>query len=270
MRQIWLSHEFDALWEGRDPFAEVDRLQGEVFRSTASRKTIRFAANGDYYFAKIHRGVGWREIIKNLLTLKLPVLSADNEWRALNLLHQIGVRTMTPVAFGRMGSNPARTRSFLITRELAGTTSLEDLCAAWGSQPPSSRLRRTLTEQLAAIVRRMHGHGINHRDCYLCHFHLDTSFELGPSGSDDLRLYVIDLHRAQIRSRKPERWIVKDLAGLYFSAMDVGVTRTDRLRFIRAYEQKPLRDILRKRRSFWRRVERTAIVLHRKLSRSRG
>ena len=120
----------------------------------------------------------------------------------------------------------------------------------------------------------MHTHGLNHRDCYFCHFHLDRS---GVSGnpqsairnpkSTELRLYVIDLHRAQIRRRTPRRWLIKDLAGLYFSALGIGLTRTDRLRFIRAYEQKPLREVLRDRRRFWRRVERTALALRRKLSR---
>ena len=280
MKQVWLSSRFRMLWEGRDPFDEVERLQGEVFRRVASRKTIRVNIEGNHYFAKIHHGVGWREILKNLLHLKLPVLSARNEWTALNLLALIGVRTMTPAAFGRMGSNPARIRSFLITEELTGTTSLEDLCATWASQPPSFWLRKALSEQIASAVRQMHTHGINHRDCYLCHFHLDTSsasenskFEIRNSKlakPPGLRLYVIDLHRAQIRRRTPRRWLIKDLAGLYFSAMDIGMTRTDRLRFIRAYEQRPLREVFRDRRRFWRRVGQTAIALHTKLGRQRS
>ena len=72
MKQLWLSDRFRTLWEGRDPFDEVERLQGEVFRQVASRRTIRVALDGNHYFAKIHHGVGWREIFKNLLHLKLP------------------------------------------------------------------------------------------------------------------------------------------------------------------------------------------------------
>jgi heptose I phosphotransferase len=264
MKQVWLSGPFRTLWEGRDPFDEAARLQGEVFRCMASRRTIRVAVQGRHYFAKIHDGVGWLQILKDLLHLKRPVLGAGNEWRALNLLPQIGVRTMTPVAFGRTGSSPARMRSFLITEELTGTTSLEDLCAAWAAQAPPFRLRRALAEQIASIMRRMHTHGINHRDCYLCHFHLDVSSSQESTEPDALRLYVIDLHRAQIRRRTPRRWIIKDLAGLYFSALDIGMTRTDRGRFIRAYEQRPLREILRERRRFWHRVEQTALALYRK------
>ena len=67
---------------------------------------------------------------------------------------EIGVPTMTPVAFGRTGSNPARIRSFLITEELTGTTSLEDFCAAWASQPPPFRLRQALTSSLPSSYGR--------------------------------------------------------------------------------------------------------------------
>ena len=46
---------------------------------------------------------------------------------------------------------------------------------------------------LAGIARCMHGAGINHRDFYLCHFHLAReSLARGP-----LRCHLIDLHRAE-------------------------------------------------------------------------
>src|SRR5690606_40875569 len=51
--------------------------------------------------------------------------------------------------------------------------------------------------------------GVNHRDCYICHFLLHTDKAVDP---DDLRLSVIDLHRAQVRDATPRRWRDKDLA----------------------------------------------------------
>ena len=41
------------------------------------------------------------------------------------------------------------------------------------------------------------------------------------------------------------RWRNKDLAALYFSALDIGLTQRDKLRFLRGYFQQPLRQILR-------------------------
>ena len=43
----------------------------------------------------------------------------------------------------------------------------------------------------------------------------------------------------------PRRWRDKDLAALYFSALDIGLTRRDLLRFLGAYFACPLRQILR-------------------------
>jgi heptose I phosphotransferase len=63
--------------------------------------------------------------------------------------------------------------------------------------------------------------------------------------ADNLRLSLIDLHRAQTRAVISRRWRNKDLAALYFSALDIGLTQRDKLRFLRGYFQMPLRQILR-------------------------
>jgi len=262
--QLYLSKTFDTLWRHLDAFAQVETLRGDVLRDVKSRTTLRFALNGSAYFVKIHRGVGWLEIAKNLLQCKCPILGAQNEWRALKLLERIGVETMTPVAYGSRGLNPARQRSFIVTEELTDTESLEDFCRNWPSQPPSFQLRCALVQRVATMVRKMHRHGMNHRDCYICHLHLNVAPGRDRVDPKDLHLHVIDLHRAQVRRRTPLRWMIKDLAGLYFSAMDIGLTQTDCLRFMKTYEQKPLRAILRDRRRFWRRVARTAIALYKK------
>lgn len=261
---LYLNEKLSPLWGQNDVFAQVEALRGKVLRNVKGRTTLRFTLNGDAYFLKIHRGVGWLEITKELLQLKRPVLGAENEWRALNLLKRIGVETMTPAAYGTKGANPASRRSFIITEELTATESLEDFCRDWPGRPPSFRLRVALIERVASMVRQMHRHGMNHRDCYICHFHLDISAGRDRIDPERFHLYVIDLHRARIRRRVPTRWIVKDLAGLYFSAMDLGLTRTDCLRFIRTYEQKAAREILPDRRGFWRRVSCTAVALYRK------
>ncbi|MCF3281534.1 lipopolysaccharide core heptose(I) kinase RfaP, partial [Escherichia coli] len=91
-------------------------------------------------------------------------------------------------------------------------------------------------------VRKMHAAGINHRDCYICHFLLHLPFT---GREDELKISVIDLHRAQIRAKVPRRWRDKDLIGLYFSSMNIGLTQRDIWRFMKVYFGMPLRDILR-------------------------
>lgn len=242
MNKPFLAEPFVSLWAQKDVFAAAEALQGEVFRELEGRRTLRTEVQGQGYFVKIHRGIGWGEIFKNLLTAKLPVLGARNEYRAIQRLQQAGIATMTAVAFAERGHNPARQHSFIITEELAPTISLEDFCMNWPQQPPPFGLKKALIERVAGMVGGMHRAGVNHRDCYICHFLLHTDT---PLAADAFRLSVIDLHRAQTRLQTPHRWRNKDLAALYFSVLDIGLTRRDLLRFLRCYFQQPLRQILR-------------------------
>ena len=245
--RLILVEPFKSLWAGKDAFAEVERLEGKVYRELEARRTLRTEVDGKGYFVKIHRGIGWGEIVKNLLTAKAPVLGAGQEWRAIQRLTEAGVPTMTAVAYGERGSNPAQQHSFIVTEELAPTVDLEQLSLNWLQQPPPPTLKRALIRRVAEMTGAMHRAGVNHRDCYICHFMLHTD---KPVTAADLRLSVIDLHRAQVRDSVPRRWRDKDLAGLYFSALNIGLTQRDFLRFLRSYfaaagNQRPLRQILR-------------------------
>ena len=106
----------------------------------------------------------------------------------------------------------------------------------------------------------MHRAGVVHRDYYLYHLLVDEV----QLKSGVVALSLIDLHRAQLRRRVPPRWLVRDLAALLFWCLDLPITRRDRLRFIRAYEGRPLRAALKENGAFWSRVQRRAIALYRK------
>jgi heptose I phosphotransferase len=253
---LWLREEFARAWAGRDPFAEVEKLQGKVYRELDGRRTLQFEFAGRSYFLKLHRGIGWGEIAKNLLQLRLPVIGARNEWEAIAALERLGVDTMTAAGFGARGRNPARQLSFIITEDLADTTSLEDYCADWARNPPPPRLKRHLINRVAAIARTLHGAGINHRDFYICHFLLPNSAD--PLAHKDFPLHVIDLHRAQRRARIPPRWQLKDLAGLYFSVMELNLSPRDLLRFMHVYSGGNIRRWIAEHPQVWRSLQRKA------------
>ena len=59
----------------------------------------------------------------------------------------------------------------------------------------------------------------------------------------------------QIRKRTPTRWAVKDIAGLYFSSKDIGLSSRDLFRFMMVYQSVSLRDALTSDRLFWKRVK---------------
>ncbi len=267
---LWLRDDFKQAWQGCDPFEKVETLQGKVYRQLEARKTLQFEQNGSSFFVKIHRGAGWKEILDNLVRLRAPVLGAGNEWHAIRKLESLDVKTMTAVAFGEKGNNPARQKSFIVTEDLIDTISLEDLCAQWPTNPPSFRLKKALIEKVADVSRRLHGNGVNHRDYYICHFLLHIPEGIAGIDPDNLDLSLIDLHRSQIREKTPKRWIIKDIAGLWFSAFDIGLTRRDIYRFIRIYTGLPLRQALVQYQWLWRALERKAQKLyhryHRKLN----
>jgi heptose I phosphotransferase len=233
-------------------------LDGEVFKRIQNRRTFRIERQGRGFFIKCHHGVGWREIIKNLLQLRPPILGAGNEWRAIHRLQELGVETMTPVAYGQLGWNPAMIDSLLITEELQGCVSLETHCQHWQQTPPPPGEKRILIRRLAQIARTLHRNGVNHRDFYLCHFLIVSPWDGSEEG---LHLHVIDLHRVQVRTSTPRRWVVKDIGSLWFSAMQIGLTRRDLLRFVREYLGLPLRQALGMDPAFWDEVATRAAAL---------
>lgn len=238
---VELREPFATLWRDRDPFTEVKKLDGDIYRALETRRTLRFEIIRKEYFLKYHHGTTLKEVVKNLISLRLPVLGADREWLAIRRLASLGVDTMTGVAFGQEWINPLCRTSFIITEALTPTISLEDYCADWCVNPPNIAHKRDIIHRVADMVRKMHLGGVNHRDCYLCHFLLHLpAFESTP-----LKISVIDLHRAQIRHRVPRRWRDKDLIGLYFSSLNIGLTQRDIYRFLYHYFSTPLREILK-------------------------
>ena len=234
MERLDLREPFASIWKGRDPFQCAFALEGEIFRSVKNRMTLRFTQDGMNCFIKRHGPLPLRELLKNLLQFKLPVLGADREYDAIRRLEELGIRTMTIRAFGMRGRAPLHLESFLITDELENRISLEDFCMNWRTDPPPEKLRKKLILRLAETCGRMHAGGVNHQDCYLCHFLLDR----GACGEDDpLTLTVLDLHRAQIHSAVPCRKQIKDLAGIVFSSMDLGLEKRDYLRFMAVYRR---------------------------------
>ena len=146
-----LSNKFKEHWAGSPSFDELMALDGEVYRQVARRKTFKFSLQGHEYFAKLHKGVGWAEIVKNWLLLRKPVLGAVNEYEAIKALRKLGVNTMTLAAYGQRGTNPAELDSFVITESLEPALSLEDLSLNWAKQPPEPRLKRALIKCVASM-----------------------------------------------------------------------------------------------------------------------
>ncbi len=240
---IVIADDYKPLFAREQSVADFLAIDGEEYRNVAGvRRTLRFVRDGQAMFIKAHWGVGWREILKNLLYLRMPVLGARNEWQAIQTLEGLGVATMKLVAYGEQGIHPAHRKSFVITEELGQTQQLDHwLAANLHKYEPHQRVRIkwAIIDRLADIARRLHDHGLNHRDFYICHFLVDLKQADKQHSPENPRMYLIDLHRVQQRRQIPMRWRVKDLAGLLYSAwydtQGWQITRTDVLRFIKTY-----------------------------------
>ncbi len=251
---IVVPEEWASFIKGRDIFDFLFAIDGEIYRNKEGRKTLRFTIDGKNYFGKFHSGIGWKNLFKSLIQFRMPVLGARNEWMAIKRLGQLGIHTMHLVGYGKRGKNPARIQSFVITEELRDTISLEDFCRNWTKTAPSYSLKKTLITKVAETTRILHENGINHRDLYICHFLLDISSGIDRIDSRKIILYLIDLHRVMFHSNTPVRWKIKDVAALYFSSMDAGLTNRDILRFIRVYSKKDIKTALNEKK-FWGKVK---------------
>ena len=206
---------------------ERDKLADE------GRRTVSFSHQGQRYYLKIHDGVGWKEIGKNLTSLRLPVLGAENEWKGVHHLHRqtllqnLGLDTLEIAGYGtrkrhlaKVLNDPARRQSLIVTDEIPEAKSLEELCAEWGWErnTPKTvqdiRFKRWLIEQLAQTARILHNSGANHRDFYLSHFLLHQSQKTRQPSPDNCRIFLIDLHRMRIHKPSRTAWIKAAVKGL--------------------------------------------------------
>lgn len=261
---LYLRDDFKAALAAAEPAPDADvfgalmRVSGQVYRLGAGRRTVRFAVGGRDYFAKVHDGVGWREVLKNLAVFKRPVLGARDEFEACRHLAARGLLAPRVAAFGERGRNPARRRSFIVCDALEGYSSLEDIAAG---PPLPPRRRRQLAGVVASTLGALHAAGVCHRDCYAGHFLVDN--ERWARG--EATVAVIDLHRARVRAALPLRWRRRDLAALRYSTLAFGLTPRELRLFAAVYRARADHPSLDA--GFWRGVSRRVDQLRRRRGR---
>jgi heptose I phosphotransferase len=258
--ELYLRDELAAAWRGLDPFQVVAALEGEVYREVAGRRTLRVLVDERPYFLKFHSGVGWGEILKNLLSLRRPVIGAANEYRACRQLEELDIAAPRVAAYGARGWNPATRESFILCDPIEDAPSLETLTENWHVQAPDGLQVRRLVMALARLARRFHAAGFVHRDFYLCHFLVDAD----GLARGEVQLSVIDLHRARRFRRLPRRWRKRDLAALFYSSLDLPLSQRAWLRFVRVYADRPLREVRSADGVLWGGVVSRARALYRK------
>lgn len=152
------------------------------------------------------------------------------EFTSASQLSAAGVNTPKTVAYGEQRGIFFEKRSFIITEKIPSAESLERKLPAFFTGPLTGenlKPRRNFIARSAAFIREFHQTNYRHRDLYFSHIFYD----------DSGTFYLIDLARAFKPVFWRERFRIKDIAQLYYSAPAAYFSRTDRLRFYLGYAQ---------------------------------
>jgi heptosyltransferase-2 len=150
------------------------------------------------------------------------------EFESARELAAEGIKTPNVISHGEQWERFFEKRSFIITEKILNAESLERKLPPCFNGPATAetlKLQRKFIAQLASFVKKFHQTDYRHRDLYFSHIYYD----------DDGNFHLIDLARAFKPILLGERFRIKDVAQLYYSAPARYFSRTDRLRFYLCY-----------------------------------
>lgn len=265
--QMWVDHEYRERLArlGLTSFESViSSNQGRRLRTLPDRENWRLEISDGGtrrgVYLKRHRERSWGHRLRALLGAGPGRTAGRTEADNVAHLQQSGIGAMRLVGYGQRLRRDGWAESFVLTEELAGFTQLDHFLRQW-FVPAAERQKRDrrlarLLDQVADVAARFHRAGFNHRDFYCCHFFIRETL---PS---HFAVHLIDLQRVERRRWLRQRWIVKDLAQLAYSAPRERITCTQRMAFVKRYlgirklrpsDKRLIRRVLAKQRALVRR-----------------
>lgn len=171
-------------------------------------------------YIKRYKPEPFKSRLKNMLSLRPSLFpGARNEWEAIIEFHRRNLPTMQPIACGASGGN-----SCILSLGITDYVRASELFARFAK---GDRVRRRrIIRSIAELAGGMHLAKMAHQDFYLVHMFVREK--------EDDSVFLIDLQRVVFEQSFSERWRVKDLAQLLFSA-DKLVSSTDILYFWKVY-----------------------------------
>jgi tRNA A-37 threonylcarbamoyl transferase component Bud32 len=174
------------------------------------------------------------------------VFRPSRAWRAWQAGQDLASRAVaTPknlVVLGRLGGGPKRIRldwlprdTYLMTVKIEPPLTLSDyaleVLPTLSAEDRRARIR-SLTPALARLIRALHERSLSHRDLKAANILIE-----GDPAAPKPRLCLIDLVGVKLQFPTPRDRVIQNLSRLQVSlAGVVGRTRTDALRFLRAYQ----------------------------------
>ncbi|HEW78924.1 MAG TPA: lipopolysaccharide heptosyltransferase II [Phycisphaerales bacterium] len=160
-----------------------------------------------------------------------------------------GINTPKTISYGQQWGILFERKSFSITEKIPCAESLERKLPDCFNAPPTIenlKLRRNFIARSAAFVKKFHQTNYCHRDLYFSHIFYSNSG----------KFYLIDLSRVFKPTVFTERFRIKDITQVYYSAPGRYFSKTDRLRFYLGYAGH--NKLSRKDKGFIRKVKRKA------------
>ncbi|HEY3965604.1 MAG TPA: lipopolysaccharide kinase InaA family protein [Planctomycetaceae bacterium] len=209
----------------------------ETVKTGPHRTVYRLCLPSDEFYVKHFRNDHWKGLLLNLVR---PT-KAKAEWQAAQRIAQLAVPTFEPVALGIVRRDGLVADSFLVSRGIPNAIPLDEFVAVTLLPAPEipiegrdagrqCELRQALATAVGELSARLHLAGVEHADFHAA----NILVRLEPDGHP--RLWLIDLHRVYFRSSLSDEQRFRNLAFLhqFFTGKS---TRTDRLRFHRAYQR---------------------------------
>ena len=217
------------LWEMKsDPVKSIleERGTGRFFLEPP--KGAEFAET----YIKRYSPPSLKEKIKAFSSLKFEKYDAFHEWNALLAFHRHNLPTVTPVAVARVNG-----RTCNLTLGIKDYKRASALFESFKRE--DGERKRKLIRKIAELAGDMHATGFAHQDFYLVHIFVKER--------ENDAIYLIDLQRLVMDGALSKRFRIKDLGQLLFSARPF-VSRTDMMRFWKAYTEKAGKELFKNKR----------------------
>lgn len=169
--------------------------------------------------------------LKNWLTARRWTSCGLLDFEPITKLTTAGINTPKVISYGEKWGMFFEKRSFIITEKIPDADSLERKLPDYfndDSAIENLKLRRNFIAKLAAFIKKFHQTKYRHRDLYFSHIFY----------GDNGRFHLIDLTRTFKPTLFYERFRIKDIAQLNYSAPGKYFSKTDRLRFYLGYTGK--------------------------------
>lgn len=218
--------------------------QYAVVKSSNTRLVVSFdfqnaAGVSERLYAKRCRVRNFKKALGSLFVSS----KAKREWKLGHQLLAASIPTAVPLIYAERRAGGLLKENYLVTRHVAGTTSLYNVL----QEIRSAQEKRDLMSALAEFLGSLHGRGFYHDDFSSHHIFISRSTDVRP----EFRFFIIDLDHCRIGRRISARQRRKNFFQLFRSLPFLALSKKDRVRFLRLYFSSDLTERAL-RRLLWR------------------